>query len=215
MPKNWCFWAVVLEKTLQSPLDCKEIKLVNHKGNQSWIFTRRIDAEAEAAILWLSGVNSQLIRKDPDAVKEWRQGEGVDRDEMVGWHHWLNGHELQQALGDGEEQGSLACCSPWGRKEPNMTEQLNNNNIIKGSIKGPESQSVRRSVVSDSLRPHRLQLFRFLCPWNSPGKNTGVGCHSLLQGIFLTQGSNAGLPLCRQILYRLSHQRHLKGPKWK
>ena len=132
-PKNLCFWTMVL-KTLESPLDCKEIKPVYPKGNQSWIFTRRIDAEAEAAILWLSGVNSQLIRKDPDAVKEWRQGEGVDRDAMVGWHHWLNGHELQQALGDGEEQGSLACCSPWGHKELDVTEWLNNNNSISRMV---------------------------------------------------------------------------------
>ena len=123
-------------------------------------------------------------------------------------------HEFKQALGDGEEQGSLACCSPWGRKEPNVTEQLNNK-VIKGSIKGPESESVSPSVVSDSLRSHRLQLFRLLCPRNSPGKNTGVGCHFLLQGIFLTQGSSLDLLLCRQIFYHQSHQRHFKGHKWK
>ena len=122
MPKNWYFWAVVLKKTLDSPLDCKEIKPVNPKGNQSWIFTTGTDAEAEAPIFWPPDAKSQLIRKDSDAGKEWRQGQkGMTEDEMVGWHHWLNGHEFEQTLGDGEGQGSLACCSPCGCKESNTT----------------------------------------------------------------------------------------------
>ena len=114
VPKNWCFWTVVLEKTLESPLDCKEIKPVNPKGNQPWIFTGRTDAEAPT--LWPSDVKSQLIRKDHDAAgKDWRLEEkGMTEDEMVGQHHWLNGHEFEQALGDDEGQGSLASCSPWG-----------------------------------------------------------------------------------------------------
>ena len=108
---------MVLKKTLESPLDCKEIKPVNPKGNQPWIFIRRTDAEAEAPILWLPNAKNQLIRKDPDNVKDWRQEEkGMTEDEMVGGNHWLNGHEFEQALGDGEGQGSLACCSPWGHK---------------------------------------------------------------------------------------------------
>ena len=116
-PKNWCFWTVVLEKTLESPLNCKEIKPVNSKGNQSWIFIGRTDAEAEAPILWAPDVKGWLIRKDRDAGKDWRWEEkGKTEDEMVGWHHRLNGHEFEQAQGDGEGQGSLACCSSWGRK---------------------------------------------------------------------------------------------------
>ena len=113
VPKNWCFWTVVLEKTLESSLDYKEIKPVNPKGNQSWIFIGKPNAEAETLILWPPDAKSQLIRKDPEAGKDWRQEEkGMTEDEMVGWHHRLDGHEFAQALGDGEGQGSLACCSP-------------------------------------------------------------------------------------------------------
>ena len=113
--KNWCFWTVVLEKTLESPLDCKEIQPVHPKGNQSWVFIGRTDAEAETPILWPSDAKNWLIGKDPDAGKDWRQEEkGMTEDEMVGWHHWLNGHEFGQALGFDDGQESLACCSPWG-----------------------------------------------------------------------------------------------------
>ena len=122
-------WAVVLEKTLKSPLDCKEIKPVNPKGNQSWIFIRRTAAEAEAPILWPPGAESWPIRKDPDAGKDWRQEEkGTTEDEMVGWYHWLYGYEFEQVLGDGKGQGSLACCSLWGHNESDTTEWLNNSN---------------------------------------------------------------------------------------
>ena len=115
--KNWCFWTVVLLKTLESPLDCKEIKLVNPKGNQSWIFIGRTDAEAEAPILWPPDEKNWLIGKDPDAGKDRRQEEkGTTEDEMVGWHHQLDGHEFEQALGAGDGQGGLACCSPWDRR---------------------------------------------------------------------------------------------------
>ena len=124
-------WTVVLEKTRESPLDCKEIKPVNPKGNQSWLFTGMTDAEAEAPILWPPAAKSWLVRKDSDAGKEWRQEKkGMTEDKMVGWHHWLNGHEFEQASGDGEGQGSLACCSPWGHKESDTTDRLNNSNII-------------------------------------------------------------------------------------
>ena len=126
--KNWCFWTVVLEKTLESPLDCKEVKPVNPKGNQPSIFIGRT-AEAEAPILWPPDVKNQLIRKDPDAGKDWRQEEkGKTEDEMVGWHDWLSGHEFKNTPGDGDGQGSLACCSPWGHKELDTTEWLNNKN---------------------------------------------------------------------------------------
>ena len=126
MPKNWCFWIVVLAKTLESPLDCKEAKPVNPKGNQSWRLIGRTDVEAEAPILWPPDVKSWLTGKDPDAGKDWRQEEkGKREDEMVGWHHWLNGCEFEQSLGVGDGQGSPACYSSWGRKESDMTEQLN------------------------------------------------------------------------------------------
>ena len=127
-PKNWCFWTVVLEKTLESTLDCKDIKPDHPKGNRSWIFTRRTDAEAETLVLWPPDAKNRLIGKHhPDAGKDWRrEEEGMTEDEMVGWHHWLNGHEFEQAPGVGDGQGSLACCSPWGAKESDMTEWLNN-----------------------------------------------------------------------------------------
>ena len=125
-PKNWCFWTVVLEKTLESLLDCKEIKPINPKGNQSQIFIGRTDAEAETPILWPPDVKNWLIGKDPDAGKDWMQEEkGTIEDEMVGWHHQVDGHEFEQALGVGDGQGSLVCCSPWGCKESDTTEQLN------------------------------------------------------------------------------------------
>ena len=114
-PKNWCFWTVVLDKTLASPLDSKEVQPVNPKGNQSWIFIGRPDAEAEVPIIWPPDGKNWLIGKDPDAGKDWRWEEkGMTEDEMVGWHHWLDGHEFEQALGIGDRQRSLACCSPWG-----------------------------------------------------------------------------------------------------
>ena len=109
---------MVLKKTLESPLDCKEIKPGNPKGNWPRILIGRTDAEAETPILWPSGVKSQLIRKDPDVGKDWKQEEkGMIEDEMVIWHQWLNGHEFEQAPGDGEGQASLACCSPGGHKD--------------------------------------------------------------------------------------------------
>ena len=121
--KNWCFWTVVLEKTLESDLDCKEIKPVNSKGNQSWIFIAGTNAEAETPILWPPDVKNWLIGKTPYAGKDWRQEEkGTTEDEMVGWHHRLDGHECEQALGVGDGQGSLVCCSPWGHKESDTTE---------------------------------------------------------------------------------------------
>ena len=124
-PKNWCFWTAVLEKTLESPLDCKEIKPVHPKGNQSWVFIGRTDAEASASILWPSDVKNWLIWKHIDARKDQRWEEkGTTEDEMVGWHHQLDGHEFEQALWVGDGQGSLACCSPWGHKESDKTEQL-------------------------------------------------------------------------------------------
>ena len=122
MPKNWCFWIVVLENTPESPLDSREMKPVNLKRNQPWILVGRTDAEAEALVLWSSGANSRLIGKIPDAGKHWGQKEErVSENEMSGWHHQCNGCELGQTSGDGEGQVSLVCCSPWSRKESDTT----------------------------------------------------------------------------------------------
>ena len=123
----WCW------RRLESPLDWKEIQPVNPKGNQPWIFIGRTDAEAP--IYWPPDAKSQFIRKDPDAGKDWRQAEkGMTEDEMVGWHHWFNGQEFEQALGDGEGEGSLACCNPWGCKELDMPKRLSNNNNPGGEL---------------------------------------------------------------------------------
>ena len=123
--KNWCFWTVVLEKTLESPLDCK-IEPVHPKGNQSWIFIGRTDAEAETPILWPPDAKNWLTGKYPDAGKDWRREEkGTTEDEMIGWHHQLDGHEFEQVPGIGDGQGRLASCSPEGHKESDTTEWLN------------------------------------------------------------------------------------------
>ena len=124
--KNWCFWTVVLEKTLESALDCKDIQPVHRKGDQSWVFIGRTDPEAETPILWPPDAKSWLIWKDPDAGKDWRQEEkGTTEDEMVGWHHRLNEHGFGLTLGIGHGQGGLLCCGSWGRKESDTTERLN------------------------------------------------------------------------------------------
>ena len=137
VPKNWCFWTVVLKKTLESPLDCKEIQPV-HSKDQSWVFIGRIDAKAETPVLWPSHAKSWLIGKDSDAGMDWGQEEkGTTEDEMAGWHHQLDGHESQWTPGVGDGQGGLACCSSWGRKESDMIEQLNwteLNSVLKPRI---------------------------------------------------------------------------------
>ena len=125
-PKNWYFWTVVLEKTLESPLDCKEIKPVHPKGDQSWVFIGRTDAEAETPFLCPADAKNWLICKDPDAGKDWKQEEkGTTKDEMVGWHHRLDGHKFEQAPGVGDGQGGLLLCSPLGHKESGTTEWQN------------------------------------------------------------------------------------------
>ena len=125
-PKNWCFWTVVLEKTLESPLDCREIQPVHSKGDQPWDFFGRNDARAETPVLWPPHVKSWLIGKDFIAGRDWGQEEkGTTEDEMAGWHHWLDGHESEWTPGDGDRQGGLACCNSWGCKESDTTERLN------------------------------------------------------------------------------------------
>ena len=132
--KNWCFWTMVLEKTLESPLDCKEIQPIYLKVNQTWIFIGRTDAEAEAPLLWPPDTKSWLTGKDPDAGKRSKAGrqeeKGTTEYEMVGWHHWLNGHEFEQAPGDGEGQGGLVCCRPWGYKESDTTAWLSLSHVV-------------------------------------------------------------------------------------
>ena len=124
--KNWCFWTVVLEKTLKNPLDCKETQPVHPKGDQSWVFIGGTDVEAETPILWPPHAKCWLIGKDSDAGRDWEQEEkGMTEDEMAGWHHLLDGHEFERTPGVDEGQGGLACCHSWGCKESDMTEQLN------------------------------------------------------------------------------------------
>ena len=121
-----CFWNVVLVKTLDSPLDCKEIQPVHSKGDQYWLFFGRNDAKAETPVLWLSHVKSWLIGKISHALRDWGQEEKeTTEDEMAGWHHWLDGRESEWTLGDGDGQGGLACCDSWGRTESDTTEWLN------------------------------------------------------------------------------------------
>ena len=130
MLKTWYFGTVVLEKTLEGPFDCKEIRSVYPKGNQSQIFIGRTDVEAETPKLWPPDVKNWLIGKDSDAGRDWGQEKGMSEDEMAGWHHWLNGHESEWTPGVGDGQGGLACCDSWGNKESDMSERLNWTELI-------------------------------------------------------------------------------------
>ena len=124
--KNWCFWTVVLEKTLESPLDCKGIHPVHSKRDQSWMFFGRNDTKAETPVLWLPPAKNWIIGKDSDAGRDWGQEKkGMTEDEMAGWHHCLHGHEFEWTPGVGDGQGGLVCCNSWCCKESDMTEQLN------------------------------------------------------------------------------------------
>ena len=160
--KNWCFWTVVLEKTLESPLDSKEIQPVHPKGNQSWIFIGKTDAEAEALILWPLDEKNWLMEKDPDAGKDWSQEEEMTGTEIVGWHHWLEGHEFEQDPWVGDGQGSLACCSPWGPKESEITEQLNFDSIVLFTVLIISFQEHGISFHLCHLWLHSLVLYSLL-----------------------------------------------------
>ena len=153
VPKNWCFWILVLEKTLESPLDCKEIQSAHPKGNQLWIFIGRTDAETEAPIVQPPDVKNGLIGKEADAEKDWRWEEkGTTEDEMVGWHHWLDGHESEQAPGVCGGQGSLVCCKSKG------------------------SQRVRHNWVSWTDWPLKMTSQLFMFPYghmSCPSKTEG------------------------------------------
>ena len=181
-PKSCFFQIVVQEKTLESALDSKELRLVDPKGNQSWIFFGRTDAEAETTILWPPDGKRWLIGKDPDAEKDWEWEKGVTQDEMVGWHHRLNGHEFEQTPGDGEGLGSLACCSSLGPKESRRQWQPT-------PVLLPGKSHGRRSLVGCCPWGHSLSLFTFMhwrrkwqptpvfLPGESQGRGSLVGCH--------------------------------------
>ena len=172
VPKNWCFWAVVFEKTLESPLDCKEIQPVHSKGDQPWVFIGRTDAKAETPKLWPRHAKSWLIGKDSDAGRDWGQEEkGMTEDEMAGWHQWLDGHESEWTSGVGDGQGGLACCSSWGHKESDMTEWLNwTTRVSSLSLSSfppspfplPEESFDGKHISVSSLNPQALFLSFFL-----------------------------------------------------
>ena len=152
--KNWCFWTVALLKTLECPLGHREVKPVSSKGDQSWIFIGRTDAEAEAPTLRPPDVKNWLIRKDLDAGKDWGQDEkGMTEDELEGWHHRLDGHEFEQAPGVGDGQGNLACCSPWGHRVGSdwVTELTN---WLK--LKGKEDREAWHAAVHEVAKSWTL-----------------------------------------------------------
>ena len=169
---------MILEKILESSLDCKEIQPFHPKGDQSWIFIGRTDAEAETPVLWSLDVKNWLIGKDSDAGKNWGQEEkGMTEDEMVGWHHQLNRHEFEQVLGVSDGQGSLVCCSPWGRKESDTTEQLN----------WTELKELHLFFTSGSGGLATESCLTFVTPWT-------VACKAPLSMRFSRQEYWSGLP---------------------
>ena len=179
--KNWCFLIVGLEKALESPLNCKEIQPVNPKVNQPWIFIGRTDAEVKAAILWPPNVKSWLTGRDPDDGKDCRQKEkGTTEDEMVGWHHWLNEYEFAQALGAGDGQRSLACCSPWDLKELDTTEQLKWTDWCLITTKVEISQLYICTAWCPSMLSESFTVAcdSSLMPMANPGFSSGLGALS-------------------------------------
>ena len=181
-------------KTLESPLDCKEIQPVHPKGDQSWIFIRRTDAEAEAPVLWPPDVKNRLPGKDPDAGKDWRQEKGMTEDKMAGWHHQLNGHEFKQAPGVGDGQGSLECCGPWGHRARHAWGTGLNVYMwdlevlhlwLSGKHLAPTQEVPVRSLgQEDPLEAGSVAQFSFLAwriPWteDNPGRLQSVGSHTV------------------------------------
>ena len=167
---------MVLEKTLESPWDCKEIQPVHSKGAQSWVFIGRTDVEAETPIFWSPDGKNRLIWKDPDTGQDWRQEDkGMTEDEMVEWHHWLDEHEFEQTSGVDDGQGSLACCNPWGHKESDTTEWLNRTelNWTEAGITSHTRlhfgrMGARRSYEID--QPHGTSVF------STQNKNKATNC---------------------------------------
>ena len=187
----------MLEKALESPLDCKEIKPVNPKENQSWIFIGRTDADWSTSP-WPPDARNRLIGKDPDVGKDWRREEnGTTEDEMIGWHHWLDAYESVQASGDGDGQGSLAYCSPWGHKESDTTEKLHLTNLSK-YMHGCIFSCVRLLVTPCQATLHSS------FPW--------VGCYFLLQGIFSNPRSNLTSPASLALAAHSLPLTHLRSP---
>ena len=159
--KNWCFWTVVLEKTLESPLDCKEIHSVHPKEDRSWVFIGRTDVEAETPILWPPDTKSWLIWKDPDAGNDWGQEEkGTTEDKMVGWHHRHNGHGFGWTLRVGDGQGGLACCGLWSCKESDTTEWLHWTELLK-------DKTINWDTLLSKIHAHccRLPVFWQMCSY--------------------------------------------------
>ena len=174
-------------------LGLQGIQPVHSKGNQPWVFFGRNDAKAETPILWPRHVKSWLIGKDSDAGRDWGQEEkGTTEDEVTGWHHRLDGHESEWTPGVGDGQGGLACCDSWGRKESDTTERLIWSDI---QCVCESNQACPTLFDPTDCSPPGSSVHR-----DSPGKNTGVGCRALLQGIFPIQGLNPGLSYCRRIL---------------
>ena len=173
-------WTVVLEKTLESPLDCKEIQPVLSKGDQSWVFIGRTNVEAETPILWPPDAKSWLIWKEPDAGKDWRQEEkGMTEDEMVGWHHWLNVHGFGWTLGVGDGQGGLACCGSWGHKESDTTEWLN------WTDAGKDWRRKEKGTTEDEMIGwhHRLDGHGFGWTLGVGDGQGGLSCHTQSMGL--------------------------------
>ena len=174
VPKNWCFWTVVLEKTLESPFYCKKIQPVNPKGSQSWRVIGRTNAEAEAPILWPPDVKNWLTGKDLDAGKDWRWEEkGKTDDEMVGWDPWLDGHGFEQALSIGDGQGSLACCSPWGSQktghnwatEPNWNKTLKPGLILL--LYFPQNKHTLMKIIKSQIAEELYKVTQYYQHWNT------------------------------------------------
>ena len=190
--KNWWFWTVVLEKTIESPLDCKKIQPVHPKGDQSWVFIGRTDVEVETPILWPPDAESWLIWKDPDAGKDWRWEMGMIEDEMVGSHHRLNGHGFGRTPGVGDGQGGLACCDSWGCKKADTTELLNwteLNNLDRGVAKGGrdvkrEGTCVHLGLIQVDVRQKWNQYFKAVILPLKINKQKRI----LLRYVFLRKG---------------------------
>ena len=180
-------WTVALEKILESPLYCKKVKPVNPKGNQFWIFIGRIDTEAESLLFWPPNMKNWLTGKDLDAGEDWIQEErGTTEDEMVGWNHLLNEHEFEQTLGDVEGQGRLACYSPWGHKESDMTEQLNNDVPLDYKICNAKTPSWPSNLWSSVWFPN-ICSFWWINIWlKVVGKTSNLSSRPLLSLLLQT-----------------------------
>ena len=188
--KNWCFWTVVLEKPLESPLDSKKIKPFNPKRNQSWCLSERLMLKLQLSILWPPITKNWLIGKDPDADKDWRQEEkGSTEDEMVEWHHWPDGQEFEHVPGVGYGQGRPACCSPWGGRESDIAERLN---WTEQNRLGQPWEVPCHSAFGVPIG-EKAQEVPLLCGWD--GKDCSSGC-KLLSSSVCDQMGKAALVFC-------------------